>query len=205
MLVNRAFDFGLAMTLEAGGAGLAVVKRRRENAALAEQLASLGPIDVEIMARALCEARPAGCPRLSNAPAHVYALLFGDSAARLRVLVEPAERGAEHGCASISPARPVIEFAEPQVLYDAFELELRHAIALFEDGSGPCACCSRAQPRASTPLPGVCQAGDGLQLKGTLVTRDAARVVIAAVQPSALVQCPADAFTEEAPAPTPAP
>jgi hypothetical protein len=183
--VNHEFDFGIALGIESG-AGIAAAKRQSKNEALAERLAKLDPLDPQALLQRLCPHSRSGCAKLVGARVRVYGLLFGERAARLRVLFELADGQPSHPIdASLSDAIPVERFAEPGVLAGAFEAELGRVLRLMEDPA--------AAPSAER---GRCNAGDNATVEGHVIVRDEQRVVLAATDPEPVrVSCAASSFT----------
>lgn len=77
--VNEDFDFATAMSLDTIGAGLAAAKRKRDNRAKAEALASVS----------LSRETRASLDRLRRCGTHLYALLWGPTeASTLRLVID---------------------------------------------------------------------------------------------------------------------
>jgi hypothetical protein len=177
--VNRDFDFALASALDIG-AGIAAARRQKENAELAEKLASLDPIDLPTLLRSQCAARPDGCSRIAGYSIRLFGLLYGQRAARLRVVLEFV--GAVDGASAplyvaISEAHEITDFEQPNVLRSAFETEIGHIVELFEPSSA-----SESDDRCAT--------GDSTYVVGKRIDRDASHIVLRASDPtSMLVRC----------------
>jgi hypothetical protein len=192
--VNRAFDFGRALSLEGAGAGLAVVQRRKGNAELAEQLAQLPAIDAAALVAKICAQRPAGCAAIAGARLRCYAQVFGVKAARVRVVSERVDGASQSVAlyASISAPHALADLVQPGALAAIFEAELARTLDLFD--------VSTATPDAKQ---GECDAGDGLHVSGAILSRTPQRVVLSTTDPKSVASCRTDAFSETSPAPLP--
>jgi hypothetical protein len=177
--VNRDFDFALATTLDIG-AGLAAARRQKENAELADKLASLDLIDSQALLRSLCAARADACARFYGHSLRLFGLLYGQRAARLRVVLELADAadGARTPLyVAVSDAHEITDFEQPNALRSAFETEIGHIIELVEPSSA-----SDADDRCAT--------GDSMYVTGKRIDRDASRIVLLASDPALmLVRC----------------
>jgi hypothetical protein len=194
--VNHDFDFGIALAMEDGmGAGIAAAKRISKNAAFAEQLAKLEPIDPHTLLQRLCSDVPSACTKLAGARARIFGLLYGERAARLRVVLERVDATASDPIyVSISDALTLDDLARPGVLAGAFSRELGRILALIE-----------APSQATGAEGGRCAAGDSTTIAGHVIARDGPRVILAATDPlPARVSCAAGSFTGDAPTSAPA-
>jgi hypothetical protein len=174
--VNRDFDFALASALDIG-AGIAAARRQKENVELADKLASLDPIDPQTLLRSQCAARPDACARFYGHSLRLFGLLYGQRAARLRVVLESV--GAASGTSAplyvaISEAHEITDFEQPNVLRAAFELEIGHIIELIDTSSA-----SESDDRCAT--------GDSTYVTGKRIERDASRTVLLASDPTAMI------------------
>lgn len=192
LAINRDFDFGVAMSMQDIGPGLAAKRRRDGNEELANQLAGLAPLDPGALLQMLCDAPPrTTCQQLAAQSVRLYGLLWGDKDARLLVVlevVEPAPRFSVH--ATISDARPLAAFLEPNALGSAFHDGLA-ALATVIDKTAP--------PTATT---GACELSPGAKLAGRVIANEAAFTLLTLDTPSApRVLCPSDATETTPPAP----
>jgi hypothetical protein len=185
LAVNHDFDFAVALGVEDVGAGIAVAQRRNKNAALAERLAKLEAIDLPALLQRLCaQGRPA-CAKLAGKRVRIYGFLYGERAARLRVLLElTGGEAAPATYSSISVPGTALGFAQPGALASAFAAELEQVLELS------------AQPKhAPSPEIGRCAAGDSTHLEGHVALRTATRIVLAASGPiPARVSCALDSY-----------
>jgi hypothetical protein len=187
--VNRGFDFAIAIALEGMGAGIAAAQRQTSNADLARTLAALEPIDVQALLRAKCDDRPAACAVLTGYQIYLYGLLFGDKAARLRVVLEFGDAQGAPLYVSVSDAHLVADFGKSGVLRSTFALEIGHILRLLE------------LPHISESSDERCSAGDSTQVTGKRISRDGSRVVLLALDPAAmLVTCGLEAVRLSSPA-----
>ena len=186
LAVNRDFDMALALSLDVG-AGLAAAKRRNGNAELIRRLERATPLDPEARLRALCDKRADRSAALSGTTVRVYAMLYGERVARLRIVVERAGVEPPEPRASVSEARPLPEFEDGAVLSRAFDSELGRALDLVAIAAD-----------APKQIAGRCAIGDNAYVAGDVILRDAQRIVLRASEsPTSLISCPLDAFTEK--------
>jgi hypothetical protein len=125
-------------------------------------------------------------------------LLYGERAARLRVVLERVDATASDPIyVSISDALTLDDLARPGVLAGAFSRELGRILALIEAPS---------QATGATGAEGGrCAAGDSTTIAGHVIARDGPRVILAATDPlPARVSCAAGSFTGDAPTSAPA-
>lgn len=190
ILVNRDFDFGMAMQGGDIGPGIAAAQRRQANLAIAKQLGSLAPIDVAASLRALCNQPHALCTKFGGARVRVYGLLFGDREARLRVIFEPTDGDAGTvSYSAVTDPRPVSAFAESQTL-----------AAMFDKGLAAIADLLDAGDAAASATSGQCGIGDRAQMRGQIITSDDRHIVMLVAEPRATrLSCPKDAFNLEPP------
>jgi hypothetical protein len=188
IVVNRDFDFGVALGAGDIGPGIAAAQRRQGNLALAQRLSSLEPIDAAARVRALCSQPHALCTRFAGAHVRVYGLLFGDREARLRIIFEPADGNADVAAYSaLTDARAVSAFAEPQTLLAMFDKGLAAVADLLDAGDAPAP--------ASTAT-GQCKIGDRAQMRGQVIANDDQRVVLLVSDPRPTrLSCPKEAFS----------
>jgi len=186
VVVSRDFDFGIALAIDVVGAGVAAAKRRAGNADLAKRLASLSPIEPQAVLETVCARRPTGCQKLAGVRVRVYAVLFGEHTARVRVVLEMAETKPSIPIyATISDAHPAQAFAESHMLETMFESGLTRIADLIDtplDG-----------PALAT---GQCASGDASHLSGKMIAHDQQSVVLMVSDPAEiLLSCPLDSFS----------
>lgn len=184
LVVNRDFDFMLAMSLEGGiGAGLAAKKRQDENRALAEQLAALPTIDTGGVFDALCGAAPTACAERADQTVRIYGLLYGAVDAKLVVLLEtegsptPATRYAV-----VANEGATAAWNQGDVLEKAFDRAMHDLAASLQ-----------LAPAATSTI-GVCRITRGSKLEGYVLATNAKRTVLAIAAPPLQVSCPAAVF-----------
>jgi hypothetical protein len=188
--VNRDFDFAIALGLDTVGAGIAASRRKAANAGLAEKLAGIEPIDPQKLLATQCAAHPAACKRFSGHTICLYGLLFGEHAARLRVVLELVGDSDAPLYVAISDARAIGEFEKPDILRSTFAAEIGRALDMIEASQN------------SESSEEQCEAGDSTHVAGKRVARDPSRVVLLASDPNPmLVTCASGVVMSSAPAP----
>jgi hypothetical protein len=190
--VGRDFEFGLALSVDVVGAGIAAARRRQDNAALAQQLSGVGSIDPRAMLGAVCAARVSACSKLVGRKIRVYGVLFGAPVARLRVTLElDAAELPTPLFTAISDAHKTEEFAQSELLSETFETTLRRALALIEQAP------AGAHEAAAS---GDCAAGGNARIAGEIIRDEDGYVLLAASDPRpTVISCPADAFAPRNP------
>lgn len=192
ILVNRDFDFGVALSLEDIGPAIAVVQRRKANAALAQRLASIPPIDAGRLLHALCRPSPAfdSCAQLAARSLRIYGLLFGEHDARLQVVLEVnGAEGRPYLYSALTEARPVDAFVTPGVAQAAFTTGLVTMAPWIASGW------------EATATDGRCNIGGAAKLHGKVIQSSPNHIllVIPGEHPRRLL-CPSDAFEAADPA-----
>jgi hypothetical protein len=186
IVVNRDFDFEIALQIADVGPAIAAGNRRQGNLALARALAVVERVDAQALLSQLCAERAPGCPKLANAQVRVFALLFGEHAARLRVVLEIIAAEALPLYSAVSRSLPAHDFVRPGMLRTEFASGLASIVQLFETSVA-----------APSSVRGQCLAGDSSKVTGRIVTRDDQGIVLAVSDPrSTLLRCPPDAFRE---------
>lgn len=195
LAVNRDYDFMLAMSIDSGvGAGLAAKKRQDENRAFAQRLTALSQIDSNALLDALCRAAPQhGCAARAGQGVRIYGLLFGDTDARLLVVLETRSTADEPTLHAVLANRgDSAAWHEPGTLQRSFARALYDLAADLEPGPPP------------TDATTACQLTGGAKLAGQIVATHADRTVLLISPHTLRLSCPTSAL-EPKPAAPPTP
>lgn len=119
LYINKEFNFGMAMSIEGAGVAIAVGMRTSKNKALAEQLSSLAPLQLNERLHALLSNKRAdvGAGHIA-----VYGILYGQPQAHLRTVLELYPSDALANDNNIDASETVAQKVEPErfVFYSAW-------------------------------------------------------------------------------------
>jgi hypothetical protein len=189
VLVNRDFDFAIAMAPEGFGAGLAASRRQKGNAALANALAQRSRIDSAQLTELLTDAE-AACEAWNPAGRRIYGMVYGQQRARLRVVIESSENAGLTHHAALGESRAESAFLEPGVLSSDFAAGIATLVHAF---------CHPAPSSGAMSQRGRCNIGGHHSVAGDArpLTDGTWLMALTGLSLRSMLVCPADAFVTD--------